>query len=105
MIIFPFIRKTTPRFYNSSWFPLYFRGIMIPFIGIIIRDKYIADNELHQHELIHWNQFQRMGLVMFLFRYLFQLIFIGYDTMPMEMEARQFIPTAEAWNYRKTYFK
>jgi hypothetical protein len=77
------------KVYYSRWFPLYFRGIMIPYFGIIIRSKYRGNFELIEHEQIHWRQFRRMGALVFLVRYFLQLVFIGYDTMPMEMEARQ----------------
>lgn len=80
-----------------------FRAIMIPYIGIFIRDMYRGDEKLLRHEMIHYLQFKRMGFVMFLIRYLLQLLFIGYDTMPMELEARQELETP--YNYRKRFWK
>lgn len=43
---------------------------------------------LLKHELIHFEQAKRMLYVFFYLRYFFQLIFIGYKTMPLEIEAR-----------------
>lgn len=93
-----------PKIFYSKWFPFYFRGIMIPFIGIVIKEEYKTSTRLMNHEMIHWYQFKRMGVILFITRYVFQLIFIGYDTMPMEMEARQNEEEHIKWNYRKNYF-
>lgn len=76
---------------------------MIPHIGIFIKEDYKEDETLLEHELIHWKQYKRMGSIVFLLRYLFQFITIGYDTMPLELEARQ---TDESlWNYRERKWK
>ncbi len=102
-VLFPAIKDSNPRHYVSNWFPLYFRAIMIPFIGIIFRRGNEFDDVLIEHEIIHWKQFERMGFIMFIIRYILQLICLGYDTMPMEMEARQKLPDSIKWNYRKFY--
>jgi hypothetical protein len=65
----------------------------------IVKEKYKNDKILHEHEIIHWNQYKRMGSLLFLIRYIFQFIFIGYDTMPLELEARQ--SDSSLWNYRQ----
>lgn len=91
---------TKARVYFVKRFPWYFRGMMIPYLGIFINIKHADDAHLIIHENIHWQQFQRMGCALFLFRYLFQLIFIGYDTMPLEMEARQHLPEQIRYHYR-----
>lgn len=93
-----------PKIYyvKSNVIPI-FRAIMIPHIGILIKEKYKEDKILHEHELIHWKQYKRMGSLMFIIRYLFQLIFIGYDTMPLELEARQ--TDKSLWNYRERNWK
>ena len=63
------------------------------------------DDQILKHDLIHWKQYQRMGLFMYYFRYFIQLLLIRYDTMPMEMEARQHDDKDTQWNYRDKYHK
>ena|SRR5690606_22230207 len=82
-----------------------FRAHTIPPFGIFIKKDFEGDNQILSHDLIHWYQYERMGLFMFYFRYLIQLIIIGYDTMPMEMEARKFDSEETKWSYRETYHK
>jgi hypothetical protein len=79
-----------------------FRAMTIPPFGIFIKKKYKGNNQILKHDLIHWKQYKRMGLFMFYFRYFIQLIIIGYDTMPMEMEARQ--NDDNILNYREKYW-
>jgi hypothetical protein len=87
---------------KSNQLPV-FRAICIPHVGIFIKEKYKDDKTLLEHELVHWKQYKRMGSLVFLLRYLFQFIVIGYDTMPLELEARQ---TDESlWNYRERKWK
>lgn len=99
--------KKPPRIYYVSWLPLRLRGACLPPVGIFINTKYKGDHRymdaLLAHDLIHWRQYERMGLFMYAFRYVAQIILIGYDTMPMEMEARQFEKEYIKWNYRKYY--
>lgn len=97
-------RLTEPDvFYiNSNLLPV-FRAIMIPHIGIFIKKEYKNDTILLKHEIVHWNQYKRMGSLLFLLRYLYQFITIGYDTMPLELEARQYDDSL--WNYRKRWWK
>lgn len=83
----------------------YFRGLCLPPFGIFLSEKYKNNRGLFVHELIHWKQYKRMGLIMFYFRYLSQLFLVGYDIMPMEMEARQHESEKFRWNYRQQYFK
>lgn len=82
-----------------------FRAMTIPPFGIFIKEEFKGDEQILQHDLIHWKQYKRMGLFMYYFRYFMQLIIIGYDTMPMEMEARQFDDEKTKWNYRNKYHK
>jgi hypothetical protein len=77
----------------------------LPPFGIFIRKEFEGDEQILVHDLIHWNQYQRMGLFMYYFRYLAQMILIGYDTMPMEMEARQYDDEYTKWNYREKYHR
>lgn len=86
------------HYVKSNRFPI-FRAFAIPYVGVIIKEKYRGDEALIEHERIHLRQIKRMTLPVFLIRYIFQLILIGYDTMPLELEARQ--PQGELFNYRK----
>lgn len=93
-----------PKIYyvKSNVIPI-FRGFALPYIGIIIKEKYRGDKTLIEHEKIHLAQIKRMTLPVYIIRYIFQLIFIGYDSMPMELEARQ--EDSSLWNYRKRHWK
>lgn len=93
-----------PKVYyiSSNWLPV-FRAIMIPHVGIFIKKEYKKDLILLKHETVHWKQYKRMGSIIFLLRYLFQFLFIGYDSMPMELEARQY--DKSLWNYRERWWK
>ncbi len=90
-------------FYIKARYLPIFRAIMIPHIGIFIKQDYKDDTILLQHELVHYKQYKRMGSLLFIIRYLFQLILIGYDSMPLELEARQF--DTSLWNYRERNWK
>jgi len=81
-----------------------FRAFALPYINlIVINEKYKGDENLIEHEAIHLRQMKRMTFPLYMIRYIFQLIFIGYDTMPMELEARQ--NDVSLWNYRKRNWK
>ena len=93
-----------PKIYyiKSNYLPI-FRAIALPYIGIIIKEKYRDDKILIEHETIHLKQMKRMTFLVYIIRYIVQLIFIGYDTMPMELEARQ--TDISLWNYRERNWK
>jgi len=97
--------KKKPKIYyvNKTIGP--FRAMTIPPFGIFIKKEHKGDDQILAHDLIHWKQYERMGFLMYYFRYFVQLILIGYDTMPMEMEARQFDDEKTKWNYRNKYHK
>lgn len=96
------IKQPKVYYIKAKYLPI-FRAIMIPHIGIFIKEEYKDDKTLHEYELIHWKQYKRMGSLLFIIRYLFQFIFIGYDTMPLELEARQ--TDNSLWNYRERNWK
>lgn len=60
----------------------------IPPFGIIMNQKFKGNQKLMDHEMVHWSQFQRMGLARFYIQYAKELRAYGYDGMPMEIEAR-----------------
>ena len=94
-----------PKIFYVKWLIPPFRAMTIPPFGIFILHKYKGDDQVLQHDLIHWKQYKRMGIIMYYLRYIVQLIFIGYDTMPMEMEARQKEKYEDIYNYREKYHK
>lgn len=97
-----FNTNTQGKVYYVKYLPI-MNGIIIPHIEIFIRKSCKNNIQLHKHEQVHWKQYKRMGSLLFLFRYIFQFIFIGYDTMPLELEARQF--DSSLWDYRKRNWK
>src|ERR1035437_10927727 len=60
----------------------------IPPIGIFIVEKHRHNAALLQHELIHWRQYRRQGIIKFLLGYLKEHIQRGYDGNRYEIEAR-----------------
>jgi len=61
----------------------------IPPFGIFIESKYQDDLSLLNHELVHWDQYKRMGLFGFYKTYLSEYIEYGRIYGPMEVEARE----------------
>jgi len=90
------------HYIKSNYLPI-FRGIALPWVGVIIKETYKDDINLIKHELVHLRQIRRMGLLLYLIRYFVQLVFIGYEGMPLEVEARQH--DTSLWNYRKRHWR
>jgi hypothetical protein len=65
-----------------------FAGITLPPLGIYILAERIHDSRLIRHELAHWAQAQRMGIVRWAITYLFYNVRYGYWDNPLEVEAR-----------------
>jgi hypothetical protein len=83
----PFMMDTVKVFY-CDFIPFGLRAMTVPPVGIYIRQDYYGDNVLLYHELTHWDQYQRMGLINFYAKYFSGLIYPGYWNCPMETEAR-----------------
>ncbi len=64
-------------------------GITLPPFGIYLRPGHEDNTVLQAHEAVHWEQYERMGLIMFYVRYLLGLAMHGYTAHPMEVEARE----------------
>lgn len=99
------IYKIRPRLIYVSWLLPPFRAMTIPPFGIFIKKQYKGNLQILKHDLTHWHQFQRMGFFLFYFRYFFQLLTVGYDYMPMEIEARMSDSKGIINNYRRKYHK
>lgn len=82
--------KTIAHNYNARTIP--------PF-GIFILESEKNNQALLDHEMIHWRQFQRMGLVEYYSEYSRQMKEFGYDKMPMEIEARSNESEYVKYNY------
>jgi len=76
-----------------------FNARTIPPFGIFIKKSQKNNTALLNHELIHWKQFQKLGLIGFYTTYISQHIKNGYDFNRLEIEARK-----NESNYCKTNF-
>lgn len=63
-------------------------GYIRPPFGVFIKESEKNNTALLEHELIHWKQFQREGLIPFLLNYSKEAINKGYDKNKYEKEAR-----------------
>lgn len=72
--------KSLPGNYNAQTIP--------PF-GINILETEIQNQNLKNHELFHWKQYQDTGAILYAIRYGIERVLYGYDKMPMEIEARK----------------
>lgn len=83
------IRKNQPDIHYVENIPGNYNAVTIPPAGIFISQDQAGNEALLKHEMIHWQQYQRMGLGPYYFNYFKGLIEHGYDQHPMEQEARQ----------------
>jgi len=65
-----------------------FAGICLPPRAVYLLPDRMDDQSLIAHETVHWQQYQRYGLVKFYLGYLFLLVRHGYKNHPWEIEAR-----------------
>ena len=72
--------KQPKIYYHSIWIlpPPPRRAITLPPWGIFIKKKYKSNQKILNHELIHWQQYQIMGLFKFYFQYLKEFLIYGY---------------------------
>lgn len=54
----------------------------------ITKEAFLANESWVRHELKHVEQYQRYGMLLFLYKYLIQTIKYGYYNCPIEKEAR-----------------
>ena len=86
-IVLSELRKKSPSITYVEKMPFGYNAMTIPPFGIIIDEKEKENIELLNHELIHWKQYQSMGLGYYV-NYAIGSIKYGYDAHPMELEAR-----------------
>ena len=82
------LRKKPPQIKVVDYIPGNFNGLALPPFAVYVTQANADNQELINHELIHWKQYQRMGLIPFYANYLRDYIIHGYDLHPMEQEAR-----------------
>ena len=65
-------------------------AITLPPRGVYVLPERINEPGLIAHETVHWEQYERMGLIRFYAEYVWGLIRYGYSAdHPMEKEARE----------------
>lgn len=82
------MRKREPDITVRESLPFGMNAMTIPPIGIFIREDQSGNVNLINHELVHWKQYQRMGLVPYYWNYAVGYVSHGYELHPMEQEAR-----------------
>jgi hypothetical protein len=68
-----------------------YNAMTIPPVGIYINEKEKDNKILLNHELYHWKQYKESGAIVYYAKYVLENILFGYDNMPMEIEAREFV--------------
>lgn len=88
MLSFVFLRKD-----KVCYIPFNIPGSQmaatIPPFGIFIEDEYKGNASLLNHELVHWDQYKRMGMFVFYRTYFSEYLKYGRINGPMEIEARK----------------
>jgi hypothetical protein len=81
-------RNDSPKiFYRKKLIGGYTARIVPPF-GIVIKESEKGNDALLEHEMIHWKQYQREGLIPLLINYSKETKKVGYDKNKYEIEAR-----------------
>lgn len=77
-----------PRIIYTRKMPANYNALTVPPFGIFISQDEKENRALLDHELRHWKQYQREGLIPFTFGYARAARRFGYDGNPYEIEAR-----------------
>jgi hypothetical protein len=95
IILILFTNSVNKKIYYVSFeLPGNLKGMTIPPLGIFIEEQYkINSNKpgsVLRHELVHWEQYKKMGLIGFYFNYFSGYLKTGSRfNHPMEEEARK----------------
>jgi hypothetical protein len=89
LLVLFFVFKKNKIYYIPFNIPGDQMAATIPPFGTFIESRYKNNKELLRHELIHWNQFNRMGFFRFYSTYLSEYLKYGRKYGPMEIEARK----------------
>jgi hypothetical protein len=77
-------RRQSPKVYFVDKLPFNYNALCLPPIGIFITKNNAHNEYLIVHELIHWKQFKKLGLL----AYIANSILTDYDKNKLEIEAR-----------------
>ena len=80
--------KADPPVYYVQDVPGGFNALTLPPVGIFIHTRHRGNVELLQHEIAHWRQYQRDGLLPFWGNYISGHLLYGYDGNPYEVDVR-----------------
>jgi hypothetical protein len=89
LLVLFFVFKKNKIYYIPFNIPGDQMAATIPPFGTFIESRYKNNKELLRHELIHWNQFNRMGFFGFYRTYISEYLKYGRKYGPMEIEARK----------------
>lgn len=81
-------RSAMPAVFYKEKLAKNYNARTIPPFGIFIKKSEKGNQELLNHELVHWRQFQDKGLIRYYLQYRQEFRDHGYDKMPMEYAAR-----------------
>lgn len=103
LIVYSHIQKQrkndNPKIFYRKKLAGNYNGYIVPPFGVFIKESERENKALIEHELMHWKQFQREGLLSFLINYSKEARQKGYDKNPYEIEAR----TAEEGYCKENY--
>jgi hypothetical protein len=89
LLVLFFVFKKNKIYYIPFNIPGDQMAATIPPFGTFIESRYKNNKELLRHELIHWDQFNRMGFLGFYRTYISEYLKYGRKYGPMEIEARK----------------
>ena len=93
-------KRDKVNIYYVNRLPRNHNAITIPAVGIFIKESEKENKELLNHELVHWEQYKREGLLM-LPKYIIENLRKGYDENNYEVEARGNESEYCKYNYTK----
>jgi hypothetical protein len=82
------LAKREPKVFITEKLPFSYNALTVPPVGIFITRDNVNNKALLDHERIHWQQYQHMGLIGYYYRYIGGALVHGYDRHPMELQAR-----------------
>lgn len=90
LVVFFSLSKQPKFFPVPSWLQRFFKShaITLPPFGMFFSHGHFVESTI-RHELVHWEQYNRYGVVGFYLLYLYYTIKYGYWENPMEIEAYQ----------------
>lgn len=77
-------RTKKAKIYYVKKLPYNYNAICIPPFGIFIKSDQASNRNLIIHELIHWEQYRKIGLL----NYIYYNLVSNYDNNILEIEAR-----------------